>query len=60
MNQAQQEATEAEVVDLETVIEVRLTFLIINGSDFFVERSGLVSVHQLNKFIKCCKIIRMS
>ena len=56
MNQAQQEATEAESVDNETVIEVRLTFLIINGSDFFVERSALVLFHQLNKLIKRCTV----
>ena len=56
MNTAQQEATEEVLVDHKSASGVRLTFLIFDGCDFFVERSALVSFHQLNKLIKRCTV----
>ena len=56
MNTALQEATEEVLVDHKSASGVRLTFLIFDGCDFFVERSALVSFHQLNKLIKRCTV----
>ena len=56
MNTAQQEATEEVLVDHKSASGVRLTFLIFDGCDFFVERSALVSFHQLNKLNLRCAV----